>query len=196
MTHEEDFGYSDYYVVLVSNGLASFEDVAQEHPDIRFVIVGAKNRSTLGNAHSVSDLIELQSFFRKLTKQEEQLWKPVKVQKAGSESKRKRRSRTKIPCSVCGKGISALGLALRSHEESCKKELAKREARGKVITLLQPNGRSRGSLLIVSVPEDTTVGATFLSKGVHLIDDPRLIKRVNSEFSSRYRYHVEREVLQ
>lgn len=185
---EEALPAGDYLVLLYGVG----DELPARYPWLRFLSVETPARGP--NVRAFDSVDEALAFLKRLTEPQTSTRPVAAASEPPRPSGRKRRVR-KLPCTYCGRLVGVTALGLNSHEEACRRGMLRPTVLAKLTSVLQPSGRSKGSLLVVQLPMEVRLGTTVLSKGLHLITQPKLIKTLIGHLRKGTNLNLEKDTV-
>lgn len=189
-----DIVRSDALIVLVSFKGDTFEDIVAAHPYNRKVLVTSVSTIPDNNTIVVNDIEDLPERLLSIFAQERKSALPVMT--TSKKHNRRRIEVHKSKCPFCAKDIGEVVLGMQKHLTACKNYLNRPVVYGHMVTIRQPNGRSKGSVLTIHLPSALTVNDKFYEPGLHVIVEPKAIKILNAVLRDTYRYMLDVENIQ
>ena len=179
------------YIILLSDGRETFEDVVLGSPDNHFIVIGSPIRWSAPNMSPVDDLMACYYRLKSLVAAHKGKEDPEVGVADKRAQKARRLAKRFVQCIYCGKAVSVLGLGLKSHEEKCRGELIKKPAKGRLLTGYQVCGKSKGSILFLELSGDFASEKLRLPRGLHIIADAKLIKHLCAELKNQFKFQLE-----
>jgi hypothetical protein len=181
---------SDTPLLLLSFSSDSLDDIVESHPFNKIFIIGSVGICGT-NIRYFRDLDELLSVLKVMGYRESKSALPLMT--SSSVQRKKRKSAGKVKCPFCSGEIGTVELGLKNHLMSCREYVSRPAAFGNMVTERQPSGRSKGSYLIVYLPQAIYINSFYLRTGLHLITNGPLIKLLNAVLRDNFRYTLEKE---
>lgn len=166
------------------------EEVIESHPYNPVIIVGKNHFNDWLN-----ERISWVDDYTQLTKVLKVAEPPKKPDEPINHSDRLEGPRTvykKLRCVYCAEMIGNTYLGLKKHQEACVKRPS-RVVTGRMVSIRQPSGRTKGSYLVVHLPESIELNGKLLEPGIQIIIDPKIIKGLNALLARLYKYELIRE---
>jgi len=186
---ENEICRSDVTIVLLSFGSTKdFREIIERHNYNQIIVLNGY--VTYDLARTVVWYDRPQQVIETLKKLNVKR-KKEKVMPLTSNSKQqhqKRKRMQKVKCPFCDGDIGAVTLGLANHLKACREYRKRPEVHGRMHIYRQPNGKSRGSVLVVNLPRELIINDRHLRAGIHMITDPKLIKLLNPVLRDTFRY--------
>ena len=153
-----DIVRSDALIILISFKNDSFDDVIAAHPYNRKVVVTS---SVINDSNTVvvGDIRDLPSKLRSLLIEEDRTSRPLMI--TSKQHNRRRVEIHKSKCPFCNRDIGDTTLGMQNHLTACQNYRSRPISYGHMVTIRQPNGRSKGSVLTVYIPTSITINEIF-----------------------------------
>lgn len=181
---------SDLLIVAFFFGDSSLEEFYSFYPYSKLFVFTDHMVSAwrVPHARVFTSLEEIQDALHGLEKKEEKYLGESAVPERISNKRRNK----KIICPHCRKDIGYTKFIYKNHLKSCEVYQNKPHAVGIMQVYRQENGRSRGSSLMVYIPNQIYVNDILFQPGFHLVTNGKIIKSLNAKLNSTYRYELVR----
>lgn len=192
LSDESETCRSDVVLLLFSFKGEDFSHIIENHPFNNILVYG-KTPVYRNNLRCYEDPEEIVEDLRKMNSRKSSRVKQMPTVVSSREHNSKRRY-NKVCCPFCNREIVKLDIALSKHLTACSEYQSRPAVYGRLRTIRQPNGKSRGSVLMVYLPVPLRMdGYGYIQQGLHVFTNGRFIKLLNAVLRDTFRYVLERD---